>query len=866
VDLQDPTLKLFNTELLEFSGILMRLSLEHAMGLIDEEWKVNAPAREKLEKELEAEAKKRKDQLAEVNAPPEQAGQEEEEDSGEADESSGIFSFAKFMAKGITKGFKKVVETVEQALDNGSEYLHPKDPRPLSLEEKNAIVLMQSFCPEQSTPDPGVGIAVATGFSRCMPGMNPPVLTRSGVVRGDQARLPNHGMENFVDENVIRGIVYKNCEEYHNVIARSRPLKLEDVVNYISTDVIERHRLVYFLNWFTRYSHVDPYSTRSLGERIKDKIRFYRDDPPIGDSAKHEEREIACLGDLLFYVEREGLLSDTMLPMPGTVLPTSLQEQIGDRTLTDSSLSTWFSPIPIEIWLEFVSHHRCIMAGIPEDDVMRLKVLTVFHKSYERRPLTERAVFGDFCRRLLSDKRCIPFDSDEPTGQYSADLPSSLYLFSAELKAFENIGTFRKVSRSLSAVGISEEWLLQLGCLKSIAVDLLFTNLDTLKWSEDPKPLVEYLRTATLTKKDIHMLKSSKYLPAENDKTRSFAPSELFLPDPELKLFPFLRILQWPAEDLLPAEEKFLLLLGMHKFPALETILSYTSEKVKDNDERIRILNALSKRMGVGGVYHQEWARLRPSRKADFKIIPAVRQKFLQNSSQQEIHSPTSCFSDTNCSIMCYPVIDSSLGEAELYATIFHLPKQPPPDSVLEQLLVLVQLAKRMLSTVEGGKNLEELSARVFKTFADIFKYLSSRTSDFNSSSLSSLRSVNFIPVHTDTYHLQWCRPDQVFFKTNSRGSGGDSLLDTLFTMRIEFSSFLSAIGVTEDPSTKDMFIRIHSDPESVLKTLGSEKYRILLRRKWFVLLLSIVEMKMQNVINKAMNSEGLFTSSRPCI
>ena len=47
---------------------------------------------------------------------------------------------------------------------NGSDQLlYPADPRPLAAEEKQAIVLMSSFCPQQSTPDPAVGTALAQG-------------------------------------------------------------------------------------------------------------------------------------------------------------------------------------------------------------------------------------------------------------------------------------------------------------------------------------------------------------------------------------------------------------------------------------------------------------------------------------------------------------------------------------------------------------------------------------------------------------------------------------------------------------------------------------------------------------------------------
>lgn len=107
---------------------------------------------------------------------------------------------------------------------------------------------------------------------------------------------------------------------------------------------------------------------------------------------------------------------------------------------------------------------------------------------------------------------------------------TDLYLYSAELKAFESVGSFHKVSQSLKNAGITEDFLLELGVRRSIAVEVLFQNLSVLKWSKDPKPLVEYLRSASLTNKDINMLRQTQYLPAENDESRTFAPSELFLP------------------------------------------------------------------------------------------------------------------------------------------------------------------------------------------------------------------------------------------------------------------------------------------------------------------------------------------------
>ena len=88
---------------------------------------------------------------------------------------------------------------------------------------------------------------------------------------------------------------------------------------------------------------------------------------------------------------------------------------------------------------------------------------------------------------------------------------------------FGNLGNFHKVSKSLEHI-LSDDFLLSLGVRKSVAIDFLFENLHTLKYTDDPKPLVEYLRSATLTKSDIQKLIGTQYLPAENDVSRMFAP------------------------------------------------------------------------------------------------------------------------------------------------------------------------------------------------------------------------------------------------------------------------------------------------------------------------------------------------------
>ena len=257
IDLQDPTLRVYNTELLEFSGILMRLTLEHSMSLIGDEWIANAKEREALEAKLLLEG---------ANEQPQAPTEMERQESSVSDDgtSSSLMTFAKFMARGVKKKVVHVISTVENIVDDGSaELLNPRDPRPLSAEERHAILLMQSFCPQQSTPDTSVGTALARGFSRCMPNVLPPVLTKSGVLRGNDARLPHRGIEAFLETNVVRQIVYQNAEEYHDVLARCRRLNLGDLTKAMGDEVISEEKVVRLIKWWPKFSRLEPNAASS---------------------------------------------------------------------------------------------------------------------------------------------------------------------------------------------------------------------------------------------------------------------------------------------------------------------------------------------------------------------------------------------------------------------------------------------------------------------------------------------------------------------------------------------------------------------------------------------------------------------------
>jgi hypothetical protein len=696
--------------------------------------------------------------------------------------------------RGVTKKLQRVVDSVEEMMDDGAEFLRPVDPMPLSDEETQAVVLMRSFCPQQSTPDPLVGTCIAQGFAHCLPTTAPPVLTKSGVVQGDKARLPYLGMESFVSEGVVRQVVYKNAEEYHTVIAACRNLALDDVLQSLHSDTFEEEKAVFFINWWTKYARTDTRAVLNYGTSLKEALKFYA----FNISSVKKERPILLLKTFLFRIDERSLLAKFDLPVPDIVLPKALQLKLGKAIFNDQSMKQWFSPLPVEVWADFISHHDCITMGKDVDARMRLDVLTVLAKEFESRALAERVVFGNFIASLLANKPCIPYESTGDV-KHGVDRPGDLYAYSAELEAFTGIGDFRKVSCKLKDAGVTEEFLLALGVRKSVSVEFLFASLDTLKWSNDPKPLIEYLRAATLTQKDLSKLSGTKYLPAAGDSSRTYAPSELYLPSLDLRKFSFVKMLQWPSESevsLTSTSGKFLVKLGMKVIPPLSNMLKYISE-VTNEKERLNCLDFLADNLGVDGAYHKEYSAMAPALKQQYRILPCVIRNPLQPATcTKVIQTPLSAFYLETCGVMGFAILDPKLAgdRSKLYGSLFQCPPEPSATDLLQQLLQLLATSQSEQRLTRGDSLKEAaLSHQIESMFEAVFMYLSHRSSDFGQASIQSLKSKAFIPCRKGD-SIKWYQPDQVFFRRNE--GEPDKITEGLFHV-IEFSPFLATIGGT---------------------------------------------------------------------
>jgi hypothetical protein len=468
IDFVDPALREYNSELLEVSGILMRLALEHEMMRLGLIWESGKEAREAWEAQREERKKKQKQKEEEEEKKLEIDDAESAKDSVDEKSSisSSLFSFASFMARGVKNSVVEAVKAVPELLgeDNETtELLNPLDDRPLSIEERDAIILMKAYCPRQSTPDSLVGQCLAKGFGRCMASSSPPVLTVDGVARGIDARLPNHGMEAFFVPNTVRRVMLENAREYHTVIAAIPTMNVEDLTKAMKENILSKEMLIRLLKWYPKYARLSN-PRRDLSLRLKAAIKYHTDDLNVESSDDDTDLEVHQLDSIFYFAPRN---MHKELPLPETVFPHSLAESIGMRVLEDRHFSDWFGPLPFDIWTSYIAEHACMRNGHKKDDEMRILTWVALSKHFDS--LETATAKRRFVELLPLSFPCLPFDSTASDINVSASssamtaVPNELYLPDTDLTAFAGIGTFNRVSKKLKEKGVSDRFLLALG-------------------------------------------------------------------------------------------------------------------------------------------------------------------------------------------------------------------------------------------------------------------------------------------------------------------------------------------------------------------------------------------------------------------
>lgn len=728
------------------------------------------------------------------------------------------FGFAKFMASGV----KRIADVVKDVGigDDEPDLLHPPDLQPLSKAERSCVVLMRCFSPAPATPEPAVGTFIANGFEGCLQSLSPPVLTRTGVARGVDCRLPRLGIERFAERNVVRALVVTNAESYLIHVANVRLLSIGDLTTELRNQdrIFTVDELAHFLKWWCRFTRAEPSCLRPNGPAptLRRAISFAT--PITGDVSSLKASNSSEASGRLFlsqfdYYKTKGIPDEA--PHPTNVIPRALQAKIPNRLLHNQAVAQWLAPLPFQIYADFVTQHPCVSEGRPEDAKARLLVLASLSKELNCKSGSERALYKNWLASSLGSKRCVPHEG----GNGACDvIPGDLYMPNTDLSLFDGAEhALKKVCRSVRLAGVSEEFLLALNVRRTIEMNFLFSQLSTLKWNKNPQPLVRYLRSVSLRDEDMQKLRSTKYLPAANDSSGDvFAPSELCLPNADVLSLPFVRCLQWPsALNEESADAQFLLTLGLRAHPQLISIVREAAD-TQSADFRNKCI-AFASKLLADGRYEAE---LRGNRYAieRARFLPASISQPLSNNQnvvENIVCSPLDGFSEPGCKVLGFAVIDLKHTAA---AKLFNVKPSPSAHECIQQLFKQTTNAKS--SSPDRDPN------DIVQGFAAMFAYLSTRANEFDKKTRDFLRSAAFIPVLSGQGKLLFRRPSEVYFEDRLVSDVTASLFEL-----VPYSVFLANAGVTGEPSVAELCKLVLSSPQNVLDKLGEARYRTVLRR-----------------------------------
>ena len=816
IDFQDPTLRLYNTELLEMCGIVMRLTLEHTMHRIGVAWIENASQGSAVLVDSTLKETEESKTMATSTS----------QESEELVSSKAIKRPNPSVGKRIKIIRRLFACWCKQADLTGNDASTPhidcreetKDvDEPLLFEERDAVRTVKAFCPKQSTPDELVGTVLAQGFSRCLPKTSPPVLTSNGVVRGHEGKLPNSGMEQFLPGlNLISSSVYDSAAEYHDVLAGSKPLTVDDLLDSMAKQApMDQQQVGKFVRWWFEFiSKASEHAFR--GPELKRLIKINDDETP----------HVLALDGFAYFCDEKSMPHS--VPLPETVLPKELQGHIGIQTLRHQDKHhPWFTELPMDVWVDFLSDHSCMSGARLEDEGVRLLVWKKLGQTWLQMSEEEKNKFGRRLNMLFAEKSCLPCEVVDPALGCTRK-PAELYLRGAKLNTInETKGvSFPRVS---SAMEVTDAFLRALGVRESVSVDFLMSTLETNRWSDDPKALVKFLRSSKLAKGELDKLRKCRFLCAEGFNEERFSPEELCFPNPDLFSLPFVKWLKWP-EHLSPRSSsgKFLRKLGVSTNPSLDKLLRYLSESELCVVTRRQCLDYLVHNLGEDGAFTKEYEAMMETELKERCFLPVVTRDVLDPECRStQLQSPLRCYSDVACGVMGFPILDPDFesDDIDLYCSRFRSPDKPEPASLIKQLTSLIASTKCRLSALLDQNTTQSMNLSVIMAFDAIFAYLSRRSDELDEALIAELKPIKFIPRLQGT-EVVWLGCSEVYFRSDD---DAPRAYDSLFSS-IEFSPFLSVVGVPANVTTEDLFRLVLKDPQEVLEKVGShETYESLL-------------------------------------
>ncbi|KAH8916083.1 hypothetical protein BT69DRAFT_1356002 [Atractiella rhizophila] len=652
------------------------------------------------------------------------------------------------------------------------------DDGPKEWLRSRGLHALKFFSFKQSTPSSLVSLEIEENFFACDPRRNLPIITNKGVVDSNKARLPNKDVMAFVknipwlevEDDVLDGLrtkqLVKECT-LDDILAefRARPLSLEEGS--------------LALKWWLGLSANEYYRPSLLAAFIDSVMILLPSGEPLPISS------------IKTFLNPKHIPTD--MPMPQDTLPYEVSKGFSDLPLLQRVFS--WRELLADDYVAFLLSEKMTGSGAPVETNMLAsphfaeKVFGLLSRTWNNLPSSRAQLIVS----TMADKAVVP------TKQGFKRPPEAYF---ANVNLFEDLPIIQ--FPTLSVKGPLEKLLQDLGCLKHVELQLVFSRLvGAGSWSH--VEMTKYLISVkdNLTNNELEKLRKTKWLPVEklaaNDDSKKdegqkrpvrFVASELYEPLDILRSLG-LPVLEWPAGKWRSTsiEAKFLQSLGLLRHPPIDVILRLASDETNSKLRSEALAYFLTHWTAAG--YDRSYDPL----KTNHAFVPAR----LGDGKTGHL-APRDVFTNATAQVMGFgTVLDwlrPEVGKLKLKA-------DPDPAALLRKLLTEPP-------TVE--------------TATTVFTYLSSQLSAFSSRDLSTLRSASLIPVSKEGKTV-YTPPSECYF------SGDRTSLPSQFKSLFNWVNFgetakpfLTAVGVKEEPNIQEICKLMVEDPVKMYRLAGSSE------------------------------------------
>ncbi|EJD52006.1 hypothetical protein AURDEDRAFT_181569 [Auricularia subglabra TFB-10046 SS5] len=640
--------------------------------------------------------------------------------------------------------------------------------------QKRATHALRFYTFHPSHPSLVVAELLEAGFFACAE-QRFPILSTKGILDATRVRMPNKDFAFLETLPVVHADIADGAQHMVRALRRRgflAEIQFKDVLEELRARPLTEAQMIECLKWRTQLNtDVVRGHDLTLRREFLDACIF------VPASAQDKLIALSTIKTFVSVQHAARILVDG--PLPSHTLPFSVSRQVNTDRLPE--ILGW-SELSVIEWLTHL---------IAPDEPLATEF------DITKSPFWAERVLGCLARALPSLSKADQAQIAAKT-QGIACIPTKAGMMPPEKSYFASVNMFEDLPivafpKTPSIRGNLEKLLLLMGVRRHVELQLVFTRMiSTGGWST--YDLVKYLCSVqnTLSEEELGRLSATRAFPQEGvviepGKPGSrFAPSDLYEPTDTFRTMN-LPVLKWHDTHKWRSnsdEAQFLFKIGLRKFPPLETLLSIASGT--DEKQAATALRYLLD--NINGHY----ASYDPKRFPNAKFVPAVKAD-----GTKMMASPLEVYSNPDCSVMGFSVVDAALRTDALKLRIS---ESPPAASMIEVL------AKHPPTD-------HAVATRWFE-------FMAGRLGDFTPQQFTVLQGVKFVPAKTSAGADTFMTPKDVYFGGNSKREH----LSQLFVF-VDFgaraNTFLRSCGVSDEPSIDEIVRILIADPKRFYKLSG---------------------------------------------